>query len=70
MSFVLLTHASGQRYLERSAQHKSGFVGFEEKFFINHGIRIIQKHADAMGCNPTRRFYELGFIVIATLRTE
>jgi hypothetical protein len=43
-----VTHASGQRYQEHSTQHASGFVGFEEKFFVIHGMRIIQKNVPAL----------------------
>ena len=52
------------------SQYESGFVGFEEKFFVVHGMSIILKRADAMGCYPTRGFYELNSIPIATLRAE
>ena len=41
---------------ERSTQHESNLVSLEEKLFTNHGMRVIQMQADAMGCNPTDSF--------------
>jgi hypothetical protein len=56
--------------MEHSTQHKSGLAGFEETFCAIHGMSIILKRADAMGCNPTRGFHELNSVPIAAPRVE